>query len=161
MCHAGTADSFDQGFLDDAVFYIEGEFASALLRGAPANAMGEPADISYLSGLSPCTFLWDRGRTMICPLSHAAHFLNFRRVLHSFLLGKFLVKLLITGSKGGTLEYLSHPTMMTGNLFLWLVYYSKIVTNYKSRELWQVILIRWKDRIRIGLKLQFGETVKE
>ena len=83
------------------VFYIEGQFVGALLWGTPADAVGESADIAYLSGLCPCTFLWNRGGTMIRALSHSAHLLYFRRVLHSFLLGKVIVILMILGNKGG------------------------------------------------------------
>ena len=41
MGHAGAADGLDQGFFDDAVLDVQGQFAGALLRGAPAHT-GSP-----------------------------------------------------------------------------------------------------------------------
>jgi hypothetical protein len=129
MGHTGTADGLDQRFFDDPFFHIEGEFAGTLLWGAPAHSMGEPADIAYLSGFGPCTFLGNRGRTMIRPLGHAAHFLDFRRVLHSCLLGKLFVLLMIFVMRVSFRSF-----CLSGGMHLPLQppYYSRIVTNYKS-----------------------------
>ncbi|EKD36154.1 MAG: hypothetical protein ACD_75C01614G0002 [uncultured bacterium] len=88
MGHSGAADGLDQGLLNDAVFHVEGELAGALLRRTPAYAMCEAANIPHLFGLCPCAFLGDRGRTVVGPLSHPAHFHDFSRVEHAFLLGK-------------------------------------------------------------------------
>ena len=45
MGHAGAADGLDQGFLDNAVFNVQAEFAAALLGGAPADAVGVAGNV--------------------------------------------------------------------------------------------------------------------
>ena len=77
MSHAGTADGFNEGFFNDAVFDIECQFAGTLLRSTPAYAMGQAADIFDFLYLYPFAFFRNRGRSVICAFRDGTHILNF------------------------------------------------------------------------------------
>ena len=82
VSHAGAADGFHQSFLNDTVFNIEGQFAGALLRSAPADTMGQTADILDFLRLNPFSFFRDRGRAMVRAFLDAAHILDFGCIDH-------------------------------------------------------------------------------
>ena len=48
MGHAAAADGLYQRLLNDAILDIQGQLAGALLRRAPANAVGKAGDIADL-----------------------------------------------------------------------------------------------------------------
>ncbi len=75
--HAGAAQGFDEGFLDDAVLDIERQLAGALLGRAPAHAVGKAADILDLLRFDPLSLLGDGSRIMLRAFSDAKHLFNF------------------------------------------------------------------------------------
>ena len=77
MSHAGAADGFYQSFLDDSLFYIQGQLTCALLGSTPAYAMCQTGNVFYLLCLNPFRFFRDGGATMMYTLSDCAHFFNF------------------------------------------------------------------------------------
>lgn len=77
MSHAGTADSFNEGFFDDAVFDVEGQLAGALLRSTPAYTVGQTAYIFDFLYLYPFAFFRNRCRSVICAFRDGTHILNF------------------------------------------------------------------------------------
>ena len=81
--HAGAADGFDEGFLDDALLHIEGQLASTLLRSAPTHTVGKAGDVLNLGGLRPGTLLGDGGGAVIAALLDATHLFDFVCVLHN------------------------------------------------------------------------------
>ena len=83
MGHAGAADGLHQSLLDDAVLHVQRQLAGALLRGAPADTVGEAGDISDLLGLYPLALLGNGSRAVISALGHRTHVLHFRRIDHS------------------------------------------------------------------------------
>ncbi len=89
--HAGAAQSLHQGLLDDAVLDVQGQLAGALLGSAPADTVGEAADVLDLLGLDPLTLLGDGGGAVICALGNGAHVLYFGGINHEILLPFFLV----------------------------------------------------------------------
>ena len=82
MRHAGAADGFDEGFLNDAVFHVEGELAGALLRRTPADTVRKAGNVADLLRLDPLAFLRNGRRAMVCTLCNRAHMLYFSRVNH-------------------------------------------------------------------------------
>ena len=80
--HARAADGLDQGFLDDAVLHVQGQLAGALLRRAPAHAVGEAGDVLDLLGLHPAAFFGNGRRTVIRSLRHTRHVFDFGGVDH-------------------------------------------------------------------------------
>ena len=100
MGHARAADGLDQSLLNDALLDIERQLAGALLRRAPADAVGEAGNIGDLLGLDPLALFGDRGRTVICALRNGAHMLHFGRVNHNDL--PFLSSV---STKSGTYPY--------------------------------------------------------
>ena len=82
MRHAGAADGFDESFLDDAVFHVEGELAGALLRRTPADTVRKAGNVADLLRLDPLAFLRNGRRAMVCTLCNRAHMLYFSRVNH-------------------------------------------------------------------------------
>ena len=50
MGHAGAADGFHQGLLNDAVLDVQRQLAGTLLGSAPADAVGQAADVGDLLG---------------------------------------------------------------------------------------------------------------
>ena len=81
--HAGAADGLHQRLLDDALLHVQGQLAGALLRSAPADAVGQTADVLDLLGLNPLAFFRDGGRSVIRALGHRAHTLYFAGIDHS------------------------------------------------------------------------------
>ena len=77
MSHAGTADGFNEGFFDDAVFDVQGQLAGALLRSTPAYTVSQAADVFDFLGLYPFAFFRNRCRTVICAFRDGTHILNF------------------------------------------------------------------------------------
>jgi hypothetical protein len=53
MGHAGAAEGLDQRLFDDPVFDVQGQLARALLRRAPADAVGQAGDVRDFLGLHP------------------------------------------------------------------------------------------------------------
>ena len=80
--HAGAAQGLDQSLLDDALLNVQGQLASALLRCAPAHAVGEAADVLDALGLNPLTLFGNGSRTVVSALTHGAHVLYFCTVNH-------------------------------------------------------------------------------
>ncbi|MPN00731.1 hypothetical protein SDC9_147927 [bioreactor metagenome] len=66
MRHAAAAKGLNQRFFDDALFHVEREFAGALLRCAPADAMRQAADIGDLLCLNPLALFGNRSGIMLC-----------------------------------------------------------------------------------------------
>ena len=64
-----AADGLDQGLLDDAVLDVEGQLAGALLRRAPADAVGQAGDVLDFLGLHPPALLGDGRRAVVGPLA--------------------------------------------------------------------------------------------
>ena len=77
MGHAGAADGFHQRFFDHAFFHIERELAAALLRRAPADAVGETGNVADLFGTNPLALFGDRSGAMVAALADDAHVLDF------------------------------------------------------------------------------------
>ena len=77
MSHTGAAECLNKSFLNNAVFYVKRQLAGALLRSAPAYAVGVAGDVAYLARLYPLGFLRYRCRTMGNALMHRAHALDF------------------------------------------------------------------------------------
>ena len=80
--HTGAADGLHQRLLDDALLHVQGQFAGALLRSTPADAVGQTADILDFLGLNPLSFFRDGGRSVIRALGHRAHTLYFAGIDH-------------------------------------------------------------------------------
>lgn len=81
-CHAGAADGFHQRFFDDAALDVQRQLAAALLRRAPANAVGQTGDVLDLLGLNPFALFRDGRRAVVRALGDTDHFFNFLGVLH-------------------------------------------------------------------------------
>ena len=60
--HAGAAEGLHQRFLDDAVLDVQGQLAGALLRRAPADAVGKAADVLDFLRLHPLALFGDRAQ---------------------------------------------------------------------------------------------------
>ena len=71
--HTGTSDGLHEGFLDDAVFDVQGQLAGALLGGAPADAVGQAGDVFNFVGFYPFAFFGDRGGAVLGALRDDAH----------------------------------------------------------------------------------------
>ena len=82
MRHTGAAERFNERFFDHAVFHVERKLAGALLRRAPAYAMGKAANIGDLFCLDPLALLRNGRRVMLCAFCDAEHLFNFARILH-------------------------------------------------------------------------------
>ena len=82
MGHTGTTDGFDQRLLNQAIFHIEGEFAGALLRRAPAHPVGQARDIADFLDLNPLPLLRYGGRAVVGPLGNHTHLLYFMCLNH-------------------------------------------------------------------------------
>ena len=82
MGHTGASDSFNESFLDDTVFDIESQFACALLRSAPAHAVGETGNFVDFFNVSPAAFLRNGSGRILRPFGHADHLLDFMSKLH-------------------------------------------------------------------------------
>ena len=80
--HAGTADGLYQRFFNDAVLHVQGQLAGTLLGRAPANTVGQTADVLDLLGLNPFALLRDGGGAVIRALGHRAHMLHFGGIDH-------------------------------------------------------------------------------
>ena len=83
MGHAGAADGFHQSLLNDAVFHVQRQLAGALLRSAPADAVGKAGDVADLLSLHPLPLLRDRCRAVISALGDGAHMLYFAGIDHN------------------------------------------------------------------------------
>ena len=59
--HARATDGFNERFLNYAVLNIERKFACALLRCAPADAVGKTFDVLDFLCLNPLTFFGNGG----------------------------------------------------------------------------------------------------
>ena len=87
-CHGGgvghtrATEGLDEGFLDDAVLDIEGQFAASLLRGAPADTVGKAGDVLDFFCMHPLSFLRNRGVGVVGAFCNAAHLLHFFCVNH-------------------------------------------------------------------------------
>ena len=81
--HAGAADGLHQSLLDDAVFDVQGQLAGTLLRGAPAHAVGQAADVGDLLGLDPLALLGNGRGAVVGALGDRTHVLYFAGVDHS------------------------------------------------------------------------------
>ena len=82
MRHAGTTERFNQCFFDDAVFDVERQLAAALLRRAPANAVGKAGDIADLVCLYPASLFRDRRGAVVWTLGDGAHTFYFVGIVH-------------------------------------------------------------------------------
>ena len=82
MGHTGTADGLDQSLFDDAVLDIQAQLACALLRCAPAHAMGKAGDILDFLCLHPFALFGNGSRAMIRALGNRAHMLDFCSIDH-------------------------------------------------------------------------------
>jgi hypothetical protein len=80
--HTGAAQSLDQSFFDDAFLNVQGQLAAALLRSAPADTVGETADIGDLLCLHPLAFFGNGSGAMVCALTNGAHVLYFCTINH-------------------------------------------------------------------------------
>jgi hypothetical protein len=80
--HTGAAQGLDQSFFDDAFLNVQGQLAAALLRSAPADTVGETADIGDLLCLHPLAFFRNGSGAMVCALTDGAHVLYFCTVNH-------------------------------------------------------------------------------
>ena len=77
MGHTGATDGFNQGFFDDTVFDVEGQFTGALLRSAPADAVGQTGNLGDFLHFDPFAFFGDRRRTVMRALSDRTHLFYF------------------------------------------------------------------------------------
>ena len=61
--HPGATDGFNQRLLDDSLFDVQCQLTGALLRCAPADAVGQAADVLYFLGFVPICPLqeWEQG----------------------------------------------------------------------------------------------------
>jgi hypothetical protein len=84
MGHAGTPNRLDKRFLDDTVLDVERQLAGPLLGSAPADTVGQPADVADLLSLYPFPLLRDGCGPVICAFCDGAHMLHFRRIHHTF-----------------------------------------------------------------------------
>ena len=83
MGHAGAADGLHQSLLNDAVFHVQRQLAGALLRSAPADAVGKAGDVADLLGLHPFALLGNGSGAVISALGDGAHMLYFAGIDHS------------------------------------------------------------------------------
>ncbi len=89
MRHAGAAKRFNQSFLDDAVFNIQRELASTLLRCTPAHAMCKTGNIFDFLRFNPLRLFRNRSCAVLRALSNRAHHFDFFCVDHLSLLSIF------------------------------------------------------------------------
>ena len=80
--HTGTSDGLDEGLFDDAVFNVQGQFAGALLRSAPAHTVSQTGNILDFIGFHPFAFFRDRSRAMLGAFCNDTHILDLRRISH-------------------------------------------------------------------------------
>ena len=73
MGHTGATNRLNQRFLNNAILYIQGQLACALLWSAPTNTMGQTRDITDLFGLYPAALFGDRCRAMMDALGDRTH----------------------------------------------------------------------------------------
>ena len=82
MGHAGAAQRLDERLFDDALFDVQGQFAGALLRRAPADAVRQTGDVFNFFGMNPCTLFGDGRGTVMGTSFHAHHLGHFIGILH-------------------------------------------------------------------------------
>ena len=70
MGHTGAADGFDQSFLYNPILDIKRQLTGTLLRGTPANAVGQTRNIFNLIGFDPFALLRDRRWSMVGTLDN-------------------------------------------------------------------------------------------
>ena len=80
--HAGAAQGLNQSFFNDAFLHVQGQLAAALLRSAPADTVGETADIGDLLGLNPLALFGNGSGAMVSALTDGAHMLYFCTINH-------------------------------------------------------------------------------
>jgi hypothetical protein len=77
VSHTGATDSFYESLLDYAVLNVKGEFASALLRCAPAYTVCKSGDIGNFLCLYPFAFFGNGSGTVVRTLGNYTHMLDF------------------------------------------------------------------------------------
>ena len=73
MGHTGAADGFNKSFFDNSVFYVKGEFASALLGCASADSVGKTGDIFDLISFYPSSFFRNGSRSVVGSFGNGTH----------------------------------------------------------------------------------------
>src|SRR5699024_11570975 len=74
-----------QGLLDDAVLDVQAQIAGALLRSAPAHAVGVAADVLNFVRLDPFALFRDGRRAVLGAFGDGAHGFDLCRIRHNFL----------------------------------------------------------------------------
>ena len=77
MRHTRAAARFDERLLDNALLDVQGQLAHALLRRAPADAMGEAGDVADLVRLDPLALFGNGRRPVLGTLGDDAHVFDF------------------------------------------------------------------------------------